>query len=118
MDMVNFSEIKNEIILDAQGRGFISKRGLAKLLGISHTSLLPDRMSKKLFKALKIFKSGAIIEEGKLANPDSVKDTDLSKGGAIWIPDIEIPIYAQHFAYIARNKSLQAAETKKVYKIY
>jgi hypothetical protein len=110
MDMTNFSKIKNEIILDAQGRGFISRRGLAKLLGISHTSILPDRMSKKLSKALEIFKNGVIIEGGKLANPESIKDTALSKNGAIWIPDVEIPIYAQHFAYIARSKSLQAAE--------
>lgn len=115
MDMVNFSEIKSEIILDAQGRGFISKRGLAKLLGVSHTSILPDRMSKKLSKALEIFKSGVIIKEGKSANPDTVWDTTLSESGAMWVPDVEIPIYAQHFAYIARSKSLQAAEVIKAF---
>ena len=118
MDMANFSEIKNEIVLDAQGRGFITRRALAKLLGIAPTTLIPNRMSKKLLQALSVVKDGAIKKAGKPCNPDDVKDTDLLENDAInpdWVPDIEIPIYAQHFAYIARSKSLQAAEVIKAF---
>ena len=46
------SGVRSEIKVDSQGKGSITKHGLAVLLGISHSLLNRDRLSKKLAQIL------------------------------------------------------------------
>lgn len=58
--------IRSEITVDKEGKGSITKKGLAELLGISRSVLSVDRMAKKLAETLTA--KGFLGVDRKLSN--------------------------------------------------
>ena len=85
------TEIKNEIKVNSNGQAFISKRGLARLLGISDANFNAQQMSKKLAKTLT--KYGFDVAE-------------MNNG----VPDLAIPYIAYYYANEAKEKSNLAGQ--------
>lgn len=85
------SGIRSEIKVDAEGKGSITKYGLATILGISHSILNRDRIPKKL-------------AENITAKGFDDRDREFKNG----IPDIAVQCIVRYYAYQAQRTSEMA----------
>ena len=86
------TEIKNEIKVNSNGQAFISKRGLARLLGIDDTNFNAGKMSKKLTEIL------------------TRHGFDVLGMGVNGVPDLAIPYIAYYYANEVKKKSNLAGQ--------
>lgn len=90
--------IRSEITVDHDGKGSITKYGLANLLGISRSVLNGDRMAKKLAERL----DAKGLFDG---------DRDFKSG----VPDVAVECIIDYYAFDAQNKSEKALTLYKAF---
>lgn len=101
--VASIEDIKKELKIDSQGRGYASIRGTARLSGVSHQNL-----SNR-------FTSGNFIDSklGKILTEHGFNPCNFSKDG---VPDIAVSLIVEYYAFQAGGRCTEQA--KKIHRAY
>lgn len=84
-------DLKNEIKIDNDGKGFVSIRGTSRLLGMVHSTLVEN--------------FGVRLETSKLAQKLTEQGFEVVGFSSSGIPDLALPVIADYYAFEANQAS-------------
>ena len=97
-ELITLSEdLKNEIKVDSEGKGYVSIRGAARLLGLGESTLICN--------------FGDRIETSKLAKTLTEKGFDVIAFASEGVPDKALPAIAYHYAFVSTHTSDETKQT-------